>query len=257
MLVGSNERRYAWMDEGFNTYQNAFSNERRTTGTNAFPGYVDNWRASVENGKQAPLMTPPDRVDPDALGAIGYRKPGAVLLTLRDNVIGRDAMDRAMREYARRWVFKHPTPGDFFRTVENESGEDLSWFWNSFFYGTDVLDIAVDGVNMRYSSGQSFAEIALRRVTSIPFPVVMRLKFNDASTQDVRLPVQIWTRTDRYLATIPVSRPVVGVRLWPDPNVPDWNAANDVWGSPPAGDVKPVSTGGGMVPPIPGAPAKP
>ena len=95
-------------------------------------------------------MTPPDRIDPDALGAIGYRKPGAVLLTLRDNVIGRDAMDRAMREYARRWVFKHPTPGDFFRTVENESGEDLSWFWNSFFYGTDVLDIAVDGVNMRH-----------------------------------------------------------------------------------------------------------
>ncbi len=257
MLVGSNERRYAWMDEGFNTYQNAFSNERRTAGTNAFPGYVDSWRAAVENGKQAPLMTPPDRVDPDALGAIGYRKPGAVLLTLRDNVIGRDAMDRAMREYARRWVFKHPTPGDFFRTVENESGEDLSWFWNSFFYGTDVLDIAVDGVNMRYSSAQSFAEIALRRVTSIPFPVVMRLKFNDASTQDVRLPVQIWTRTDRYLATIPVSRPVVGVRLWPDPNVPDWNAANDVWGSPPAGDAKPVSTGGGMVPPIPGGPAKP
>jgi hypothetical protein len=257
MLVGSNERRYAWMDEGFNTYQNAFSNERRTAGTNAFPGYVQNWRASVDDGKQAPLMTPPDRVDPDALGAIGYRKPGAVLLTLRDNVIGRDAMDRAMREYARRWVFKHPTPGDFFRTVENESGEDLSWFWNAFFYGTDVLDIAVDGVNMRYSSGQSFAEIALRRVTSIPFPVVLRLKFNDASTQDVRLPVQIWTRTDRYLATIPVSRPVVGVRLWPDPNVPDWNASNDVWGSPPAGDAKPVSTGGGIVPPIPGGPAKP
>jgi hypothetical protein len=142
MLIGSNERRYAWMDEGFNTYQNAFSNERRTTGANAFPGYVENWRASVDNGKQAPLMTPPDRVDPDALGAVGYRKPGAVLLTLRDNVIGREAMDRAMREYARRWLFKHPTPGDFFRTVENESGEDLSWFWNGFFYGTDVLDIA-------------------------------------------------------------------------------------------------------------------
>ncbi len=54
-----------------------------------------------------------------------------------------------MREYVRRWAFKHPTPGDFFRTVENVSGEDLSWFWNAFFYGTDVLDIAVDGVTMR------------------------------------------------------------------------------------------------------------
>ena len=58
-----------------------------------------------------------------------------------------------MREYARRWAFKHPTPGDFFRTVENVSGEDLSWFWNSFFYGTSVLDIALDGVSMRQGGG--------------------------------------------------------------------------------------------------------
>lgn len=257
MLVGSNERRYAWMDEGFNTYQNAFSNERRAPGSNAFPGYVANWRQAVDNGKQAPLMTPPDRIDADALGAIGYRKPGAVLLALRDNVIGRDAMDRAMREYARRWAFKHPTPGDFFRTVENVSGEDLSWFWNAFFYGTDVLDIAVDGVSMRQTPGQSIAEIRLRRVTSIPFPVTMRLKLNDGSTQDVKLPVQIWTRTDRYTATIPVDRPVVGVRLWPDPNVPDWNIANDVWGDAPPADRLAPSTGGGMAPPIPPAPTKP
>jgi aminopeptidase N len=202
-------------------------------------------------------MTPPDRIDPDALGAIGYRKPGAVLLALRDNVIGRDAMDRAVREYARRWSFKHPTPGDFFRTVESVSGEDLSWFWNAFFYGTDVLDIAVDGVNMRHANGQTIAEISLRRATSIPFPVTMRLKFNDASTQDVHLPVQIWTHSDRYLATIPVSRAVVGVRLWPDPNVPDWNPANDVWGSPPPAEKPEGSTAGGAVPPIGAGPSKP
>jgi hypothetical protein len=257
MLIGSNERRYAWMDEGFNTYQNAFSNERRIAGTNSFPSYVEDWRRSVENGKQTPLMTPPDRIDPDALSAMAYRKPAAVLLALRDNVIGRETMDRAMREYARRWLFKHPTPGDFFRTVENESGEDLSWFWNAFFYGTDVLDIAVDGVNMRHSGSQSFAEISLRRVTSVPFPVVMRLKFNDGSTQDVRLPVQIWTRTDRYMATIPVARAVVGVRLWPDPNVPDWNTGNDTWGSPPPADAKPASTAGGAAPAIPASPTRP
>jgi len=110
---------------------------------------------------------------------------------------------------------------------------------------------------MRNAGGQSFAEISLRRVTSIPFPVVMRLKFNDGSTQDVRLPVQIWTRTDRYLATIPVSRAVVGVRLWPDPNVPDWNAANNVWGSPPPLDANPMSTGGGTVPSVPANPTRP
>jgi hypothetical protein len=256
MVVGSNERRYAWMDEGFNTYQNAFSNERRAPGTNAFPEYVTNWRQSVEAGTQSPLMTPPDRIDANALAAIGYRKPGAVLLALRDNVIGREAMDRAMREYGRHWAFKHPTPADFFRTVENVSGADLSWFWNAFFYGTDVLDIAVDGVSMRQAPGQSTAEIHLRHVTSIPFPVTLRLKLNDQSTQDVRLPVEIWTHGDRYTASVPVPRPVIGVRLWPDPSVPDWNATNDIWGDAPPVDRQAVSTGGGVVPPIPPSPAK-
>jgi hypothetical protein len=256
MVVGSNERRYAWMDEGFNTYQNAFSNERRTPGTNAFPGYMANWKQSVDDGTQAPLMTPPDRIDASALGAIGYRKPGAVLLALRDNVIGRDAMDRAMREYVTRWSFKHPTPGDFFRTVENISGQDLSWFWNAFFYGTDVLDIAVDNVSMRQTAGRNVAVISLRRATSIPFPVTMRLKFSDQTTRDVRLPVEIWDRGDRYTAEIPVTRTVTGVRLWPDPTVPDWNSGNDVWGDPPPADSHPASTSGGLMPPIPPSPSR-
>jgi hypothetical protein len=179
-----------------------------------------------------------------------------VLLALRDNVIGRDAMDRAMREYVRRWAFKHPTPADFFRTIEDVSGEDLSWFWNSFFYGTDVLDIAIDGVTMRQTAGQNLAIISLRRVTSVPFPLTMRLQLDDKTTQDVRLPVQIWARSDRYTAEIPVAHSVIGVRLWPDPNVPDWNAANDTWGNPPAADRPAVSTGGGVAPPIAASPSK-
>jgi aminopeptidase N len=187
---------------------------------------------------------------------VGYGKPAAVLLALRDDVIGRETMDRAMREYVRRWSFKHPTPGDFFRTVENVSGQDLSWFWNAFFYGTDVLDIAVDAVTMRQANGENIAEIHLRRVTSVPFPVTMRLKLNDASTQDVRLPVEIWSRSDRFVATVAVQRPVVGVRLWPDQSVPDFNAANDVWGDAPPADVQPASTGGGLVPPIPPPPQR-
>jgi hypothetical protein len=256
MLVGSNERRYAWMDEGFNTYQNAFSLERRTPGTDEFPSYVANWRQTVEDGNQSPLMTPPDRIDPDALAAVGYRKPGAVLLALRDNVIGRDAMDRAMREYARRWAFKHPTPADFFRTIENVSGDDLSWFWSSFFYGTDVLDIALDGLSMHQSDGQDVAEIHLRRVTSVPFPVTVRLLLNDKTTQDVHLPVEIWARTDRYTADVVVRRPVIGARLWPDPHVPDWNSANDVWGDAPPIDRATPSTDGGLAPPIAPGPVR-
>lgn len=234
MIVGSNERRYAWMDEGINTYINAFALEARYPGQSPFAGYVKNWADAVANGTQSPLMTAPDNIEPSALGAIGYRKPAAVLLTLRNHVVGADAFDAAFREYIRAWAFKHPTPADFFRSVENSTGEDLSWFWKSFFYTTDVLDIAIDGVAQRTSEGQRFAAIALRRVTPVPFPVRLRVGYTDGSTEDFSFPVNIWARSDRFEAVVPVRGTVSGVRLWPDPSVPDWNSANDIWGNPPS-----------------------
>jgi hypothetical protein len=253
MIVGSNERRYAWMDEGFNTYINAFSNERRKANTPAadsvFAGYVVNWRAARDAGLDVPLMTRPDNIDPRALGALGYRKPGAVLLTLRNHVVGRETFDAAFRDYTRRWAFRHPTPADFFRTVENAAGEDLSWFWRGFFYTNDVLDIGVGPVTTSQRDGETFATVPLTKHTSIPFPVEMRLAFADGSTADVRLPVHIWAKGDRFDAMIPVKGPVTGVRLWPDPSVPDWNASNDAWGrAPAAGRLAPV-TGGGLAAP--------
>jgi peptidase M1-like protein len=254
MIVGSNERRYAWQDEGFNTYINAFSNERRYPGTNALPTYMQNWRAVAATPADAPLMTPPDRIDARALGALGYRKPAAVLIALRNHVVGRDMMDRTMREYVRRWAYKHPTPGDFFRTMENITGDDLAWFWRGFFYTTDVLDIGIDGVTMRQAAGQQFAVVALSKHTSIPFPVALRLRLADGSTQDVTLPVNVWTRGDQYEATLAVRSAVTGARLWPDATVPDFNAINDVWGNAPPADTTP-STAGGLAPPI--SPIKP
>jgi aminopeptidase N len=179
-------------------------------------------------------MTAPDNIDPTALGAIGYRKPAAVMLTLRNHVIGPDAFDAAFREYTRRWAFKHPTPGDFFRSIENATGEDLSWFWRGFFYTDDVLDIGIDSVSTRSVDGQRFASIGLRRVTSIPFPVRLRVAYGDGTTQDFTFPVNIWARGSRFNAVVPVRATVTGVRLWPDPSVPDWNPANDVWGAAPA-----------------------
>ena len=233
MIVGSNERRYAWMDEGFNTYLNAFANEARYPGQNAYPGYLKNWDDAVTQGTQSPLMTAPDNIDASALGAIGYRKPAVVLLTLRNHVVGPDLFDTAFREYVRSWAFKHPTPGDFFRSIENSTGEDLSWFWHSFFYTTDVLDIGIDSVSMRTSQGQTFAVIALRRNTSVPFPVRLRVGYADGTTRDFSLPINIWARGNRFDAVLPGRGPVTGVRLWPDPSVPDWNPSNDTWGNPP------------------------
>ncbi|MDB4899540.1 MAG: peptidase [Gemmatimonadetes bacterium] len=247
MIVGSNERRYAWMDEGFNTYINAFALERRYPGTNQFPFYLANWKGTVDARIDSPLMTPADRIDPRALGALGYRKPGAVLLALRDNVVGKETFDRAFREYIRRWTYRHPAPGDFFRTIENVSGQDLSWYWRAFFYGTDLLDIGIDNVTMRQQEGQNYAVVALRRNSSVPFPVKMRFRFNDNSTQDIFLPVEIWSRSDRYVAVIAVKGQVIGARLWPDGVVPDWNSTNDAWGAAPAApSATAASTAGGL-----------
>jgi len=247
MVVSSNERRYAWMDEGFNTYINTFSNERRTPATPVWPAYMKNWTDIQSRGIAAPLMTPPDRIDPAALGAIGYRKPAAVLLTLRDHVVGRETFDRAFREYARRWAFKHPTPGDFFRTIENVSGDDLSWYWRAFFYGNDVLDLGIEDVTNKTADGQTVASITVRRHSSIPFPLEMRLRLADGSVQNVTIPVDIWgTGGERVTAEVPVKSNVVGVRLWPDGTVPDFNESNDTWGTAPAKDAMPLVTTGGL-----------
>jgi hypothetical protein len=254
MIVGSNERRYAWQDEGFNTYINAFALERRTPGTSPLAGYVSNWRQTVENRVDAPLMTPPDRIDARALGALAYRKPAVVLLALRDNVVGRATFDRAFREYTQRWAFKHPSPGDFFRTIENVSGMDLGWFWRSFWYSTDVLDIGIDNVAMRQQQAQNTAVIALRRNTPVPFPIRMRLLFRDNTTQDVAIPVEVWSQGERIQAVVAVRAPVIGARLWPDGVVPDWNATNDAWGTPVPLTASAAATAGGLSGEIGGRP---
>jgi aminopeptidase N len=259
MIVGSNERRYAWMDEGINTYINAFSQERRygsdptqwPRGMSNFFAFLGDWYAANKAGIDNPLMNRPDHfADQDVLGVEGYQKPGAVLLALRDHVVGAESMDRAMREYVHRWAFKHPTPGDFFRTVENVAGKDLSWFWRSFFYTTDVLDIGIDSVNTKPADdGRLIASVQLQRHTSVVFPVELRLALADGSTKDITLPVDIWSRGMTFTAEIPVSAEVKGARLWPDrSSIPDMNPKNDTWGTPPAGDPPHPATVGGLAP---------
>ena len=163
MIVGSNERRYAWMDEGFNTYINTFAKELRWRDTVIIGSMVDNWKSTVDAGMDVPIMTAADNIPASALGALGYRKPAVLLLTLRNQVIGAELFDEAFREYIRRWAFKHPTPADFFRTIENAAGRDLSWYWREFWYTTDVLDVGIDSVSNRQQDGQVVAVVSLHR----------------------------------------------------------------------------------------------
>jgi hypothetical protein len=242
MIVGSNERRYPWMDEGFNTYINTFAKEMRWRDTVMITSMVDNWKATVDAGNDVPVMTAMDNIPISALGAVAYRKPAVLLLTLRNHVVGPELFDAAFREYIRNWAFKHPTPGDFFRTIENAVGQDLSWYWREFFYTTALLDVAIEGVAQQQQEGQNRVTISLHRTTPVMTPVRLRLKYVNGTTGDFTLPVNIWANGDRFDAIIATRIQVAGVRIWPDQSIPDWNRENDSWGdAPPAEPLRAVT----------------
>jgi hypothetical protein len=234
MVVGSDERRYAWMDEGFNTFVNTFSEEdywkRDDTPTRR---QESRFVVSLDQLPSAqPIMTPANRYLNNNLGSLAYVKPSIVLLALRNKVLGSEVFDAAFREYVRRWAFKHPQPTDFFRTMENASGEDLSWFWRSFFFTTATLDQAVEGVQQGAGAGPAAgaaARVMLRNVGSAVMPVELELTYGDGSKQMLHLPVEIWYGGDRYAAVVPGGKQVVAARVNPDGGFPDLNPANDAW----------------------------
>ncbi|MES2882811.1 MAG: M1 family metallopeptidase, partial [Bacteroidota bacterium] len=141
MIVGSNERKFAWMDEGFNTFINGLSTKAFNKGEFAefsfFP--PDQMVQYVFNDKMDALWNTPDVVQQANLGVAAYLKPAMMLEALRDVVLGPERFDMALREYINRWAFKHPTPWDFFHTIENVAGEDLSWFWRGWIFSNSKL----------------------------------------------------------------------------------------------------------------------
>src|SRR5712692_7358210 len=233
MVVGSNERLYAWMDEGFNTFINTYSARvfyRDTTG----PGGagIDNWAQFAGSGRdQAPSMLPADRVPGNLLGAAAYGKPAIGLFVLRQSMLGDSSrFDAAFREYIRRWAFKHPTPADFFRTMEDGLGEDLSWFWRGWFYRNDVVDQAVDSVTSASdSSGARSARIWLSSPGQLPMPVDLTLTWGDGTKQTVRLPVEVWYLGNHYVYDLPATRDLVRVEIDAGHDIPDVRRGNNVW----------------------------
>lgn len=230
MIVSSNERRYAWMDEGFNTFIDTWPNDERYPGSRYSLGFArQNYEELANNDAELPIMTPPDRLG-STLGVKAYRKPSLVLHLLREQVVGPEAFDAAFREYVRRWAYKHPTPADFFRTMQDVTGRDLSWFWREWLYTTDVLDLAVTGVKQETGDdGANRATISLARTTPAVMPVRMRLTLANGESREVALPVEIWYNgaTYDYLAETP--SPVTAVTLDPANALPDRDTTNNSW----------------------------
>jgi len=146
MIINSDERQWSWMDEGLNSFVEYLTEE---LWDNKFPvgkgpAYKIVDYMKLPKDQLEPIMTNSENIV--QFGPNAYSKPATGLNMLRETLMGRDLFDYAFKEYARRWAFKHPTPADLFRTMEDASGEDLDWFWRGWFYNTDPCDIALDTV---------------------------------------------------------------------------------------------------------------
>jgi aminopeptidase N len=146
MIVNSDERQWSWMDEGLNTFCQFLAEQEWDNNfpSNRGPAYKIADYMRMPKDQLEPIMTNSENII--QFGPNAYAKPATALNILRETVMGRELFDFSFREYARRWAFKHPTPADFFRTMEDASAEDLDWFWRGWFFGTDACDISVDSV---------------------------------------------------------------------------------------------------------------
>ncbi len=228
MVVGSNERLYPWMDEGFNTFINSFDYERQYHKLRNGRGSAVEWATFAATGHDEPIMTPPDRTV--ALGQIAYNKPATGMLMLRNVISTPERFDPVFREYIRRWAWKHPTPADFFRSMEDGLGEDLSWFWRSWFYTTETLDQAVDSVRtVTDSAGGRSSELFLSNRGPMVMPVDLNLLWDDGSQTRLKLPVEIWYFGNRYTAHLAGPKAVSSVMVDPDSMVVDLDRSNNGW----------------------------
>ena len=232
MIVGSNERLYGWMDEGFNTFINTLSTDNVNNGE--FKGRAQDMHA-IGNAFTRPTLEPilsngPDNLKEMNNGTLLYSKPSAGLVLLREQILGKERFDYAFQTYIKRWAFKHPTPDDFFRTIENAAGENLQWFWRGWFVNNWRLDVSVRGV--KYVDSTDFSKgsfITLDNLEKMAMPVILEIKTKSGKTDRIKLPVEIWERNVTWMFKYPSTEEIISVTYDPDKVLPDFNPANNVW----------------------------
>jgi hypothetical protein len=244
MMVGSNERMHMWQDEGFNTFINYFSEARRYPEKGDYTTRVRSDReAAVERfmkaGVDIPLEIAADRIDPNILGENAYVKTAVGLSLLREEILGPATFDDAFREYTRRWAFKHPTPEDFYRTMEDASGRRLDYFWREWFIDNPHFDQAIDTVVQRDFGGiDSVIVVYANRARGV-LPIHARFTFDDGTKQDFDYPAEVWSTNSRDYPRkygFP-GKKVTRIELDPDHRLVDLNRANNIW--PAGGPLKP------------------
>jgi hypothetical protein len=201
MIVNSDERQWGWMDEGLDTfmqymaeqefgvaYPEAIAPNSKYPSGRGEPSKIIPYM-SGDQSTIAPIMSNPENVY--QLGNNAYAKPATALNILRETVMGRELFDHAFKTYAQRWMFKHPSPEDFFRTMEDASAVDLDWYWRSWFYTTDYVDIGVKGVKKYYVSDKPSKQMreimAARNIKEEDLPPLVYLEEEESEDADAKL----------------------------------------------------------------------
>lgn len=189
MIVNSDERQWTWMDEGLNTFVEYLTEEMfdNKFPTRRGPAWTIADYMKLPKDQLEPIMTNSENIV--NFGPNAYAKPATGLNILRETIMGRKLFDYAFQQYARRWAFKHPTPADFFRTMEDASGEDLDWFWRGWFYGTDPVDISLDSVkymvpdlNANLPAGDSTENVSLAKPILPQFDDISKVRNREDSS---------------------------------------------------------------------------
>ena len=230
MIVGSNERRDAWMDEGFNTFIDVYASDAFNHGEFApkrDSEYAEHGGNPVDEilpvlaDKAAPIiLAPADMIAEKYRHPISYFKPALGLVLLREQILGPERFDYAFRKYIAAWAYKHPTPGDFFRLMASEAGEDLSWWWRGWYMQNSTLDLAIAKAAYVDGDVQKGLGLELENRSKLIMPAPLDIAFADGTHQRLTVPVEAWFQSNTAKFDVPTDKEVKSVVLDPDHRLP-------------------------------------
>jgi hypothetical protein len=239
MIVGTDENRNPWMDEGFNTFMDVYEHEDFENGIYApkrdaeyaeAGGNVADAILPILNDAQAPVVvTGADRVTEKYRHAVSYFKSAYGLVLLREQILGKERFDWAFRKFIRDWAYKHPSPSDFFRAMNSAAGEDLSWFWRGWYFNNWTLDLAVTGVAYVDKDPKKGSIVTIANLDRLPMPAIVVIEYADGSTTAFRLPVETWFKKKSVDLKFDSTAKVTKVAIDPDRALPDKDRANNVF----------------------------
>ncbi|SKC62271.1 M1 family metallopeptidase [Ohtaekwangia koreensis] len=229
MIVGSNERRYAWMDEGLNAFMDNMATREFNGGE--FIGYpeIDIPVEGLFADSLVPIMTRPDVIPGNEVYTVQYQKVAYLLTLLREHIVGKERFDFAFRKYIRDWAYKHPTPWDFFSSINNSTGEDLNWFWKSMFLENYALDQSVTKI-INPAKGQiGKAIVIVENMERAAMPLQIEITYENGNKEFHNFPVEIWEQGSVYKFTPDSDGAISKVAIDPKGIFPDRNITNNVW----------------------------